>query len=83
MLREDKKSYYIIELFDIQINISDRIWALIKGKNRDDFISNMIHNKQKIKLWRDILSNEYKKRGIPEFMNNDVYIYIAKEQHIA
>ena len=75
LLREDKKSYYIIELFDIQINISDRIWALIKGKNRDDFISNMIHNKQKIKLWRDILSNEYKKRGIPEFMNNDVYIY--------
>lgn len=75
LLREDKKSYYIIELFDIQINITDRIWALIKGKNRDDFISNMIHNKQKIKLWRDILSNEYKKRGIPEFMNNDVYIY--------
>ena len=75
LLREDKKSYYIIELFDIQINIADRICALIKGRNQDAFISNMIHNKQKIKLWRDILSNEYKKRGIPEFMNNDVYIY--------
>lgn len=44
-------------------------------KNQDGFISNIIHDKQKIKLWRDILSNEYKKRGIPEFMNNDVYIY--------
>ena len=75
LLREDKKSYYIIELFDIQINIADRICALIKGRNQDAFISNMIHNKQKIKLWRDILSNEYKKRGISEFMNNDVYIY--------
>lgn len=74
LLREDKKSYYIIELFDIQINIADRICALIKGRNQDAFISNMIHNKQKIKLWRDILSNEYKKRGISEFMNNDVYI---------
>ena len=75
LLREDKKSYYIIELFDIQINIADRICALIKGRNQDAFISNMIHDKQKIKLWRDILSNEYKKRGISEFMNNDVYIY--------
>ena len=75
VLREDKKSYYIIELFDIQINITDRICALIKGRNQDVFISNMIHDKQKIKLWRDILSNEYKKRGISEFMNNDVYIY--------
>ncbi len=75
LLREDKKSYYIIELFDIQINIADRICALIKVKNQDGFISNIIHDKQKIKLWRDILSNEYKKRQIPEFMNNDVYIY--------
>lgn len=73
-LRDDKKSYYIIELFDIQMKLADSLVAA-SGDTQTEFQKNLLSEKEKIATWRDVLANEYEKRSVPVTMQNDSYIY--------
>lgn len=75
MLRADKKSYYIIELFEIQMRLADRLCVNMKGDIQLECRKNMEIEKQRIKTWHDVMTDEYRRRGIPAMMVNDCYIY--------
>lgn len=75
LLRNDKKSYYIIELFEIQINIADKLCRVMNGSMQSTYCEQIMLEKRKIKSWYDVMVKEYKYRGIPINMPNDFYIY--------
>lgn len=75
MLRADKKSYYIVELFDIQMSLADRLCMNMKGDIPRESRKNMLNEKQQLKTWRDVMAGEYQRHGIPVMMPNDSYIY--------
>lgn len=75
MLRVDKKSYYIIELFDIQLWLADKLSIAVNGDGQKKLPYDINAEKNRIRTWRDVMANEYRKREVPLMMSNDSYIY--------
>ena len=75
MLRADKKSYYMVELFDIQLELADKLCMTMSGDIQKECHKSMIIEKERITAWRDVLAKEYRERGLSPIMVNDSFIY--------
>lgn len=75
LLREEKRAYYMVELFDIQQAIADRLCEHMDGEKQEECRKRMRELKSERRTWREVLSGEYRRYGLPDIMKNDGYFY--------
>lgn len=75
LLREEKRAYYMVELFDIQLKIADKLCEYMNGEKQEECRKRMLYLKSERSAWREVLSGEYRRYGLPDTMKNDGYFY--------
>lgn len=72
MLRSTKRMFYLCELLEIM----ERVWEEMKGeKDRENAVDGGNVVSSQVKSWRKILAELYQNSGVPEKMENCVYLY--------
>lgn len=81
LLREEKRAYYMVELLDIQQVVADKLCIHMKGKLQEDCREQMHSLKNERRIWREVLSGEYRRYGLSDMMKNDCYFYHESTAH--
>ena len=81
LLREEKRAYYMVELFDIQQAVADKLCIHMEGKLQEDCREQMQSLKHERRIWREVLSGEYRRYGLSDTMKNDCYFYHESTAH--
>ena len=65
----------MVELFDIQLKIADKLCEYMNGEKQEECRKRMRYLKSERRVWREVLSGEYRRYGLPDTMKNDGYFY--------